>query len=223
MHVVIVAACSAGGGALSEPSDTDGFAGSSGSGSLPDGGIGEGSPSVSGGSPPSSEGTPSADSGSPSFVPIAEVHAAESGSRLKAKWLVAEDGSRHFTFQWFDSERGHDCGFRVAADGIERCLPAAAPASVYYRNASCTLPVFAFARESDCGTGSYGIVAELASCGVYRARVFPIGAIIDPNVVYIRSGTQCVQSTVSESLVYRAAGAEITATSFVAGSYQIDP
>lgn len=82
--------------------------------------------------PPTGSEKPSAtaDSGSPSFVPVPSALAAESGSRLKAKWLVAEDGARYFTFNWYDRERGHDCSFLLAADGVQRCLPPAAATTV---------------------------------------------------------------------------------------------
>lgn len=64
-----------------------------------------------------------------------------SGSRLKARKLTGADGSEQY-IGWYDSERGENCSFRVAADGVTRCLPEAREAN-YWLDSSCTMtPVY---------------------------------------------------------------------------------
>lgn len=164
-----------------------------------------------------------ADSGSPSFVPVPSAQAAESGSRLKAKWFVTEDGARYFDFNWYDSERSHDCTFMAAGDGVQRCLPTAAATTLTYRDSACTVPVFSFTNAGCGAQNGYGWAMEQLSCGITRYRVFPIGEIIDPETLYAKSGANCNSITPSKGFVYRAAGTEIPPSAFAAGTYEIDP
>jgi hypothetical protein len=65
-----------------------------------------------------------------------------SGSRLKAKYRVAEDGSKeHLPGAWYDSMRGEDCVFLHASDGKERCLPVFRGQVSYYTDPACSVPV----------------------------------------------------------------------------------
>lgn len=75
-------------------------------------------------------------------VPDAHAQPATNGSRLKARYLMAEDGSRQF-LGWFDSARGESCFFTTAPDGVTRCLPfiptqVSKPFSGAYGDAACT-------------------------------------------------------------------------------------
>lgn len=69
--------------------------------------------------PPGAQGEqgPAGDVGAPG-LPAA-------GARLKPRVLVGNDGSRGAVpGVWWDEERGEECTFRLAADGMLRCLPA---------------------------------------------------------------------------------------------------
>src|SRR5262245_27196823 len=79
--------------------------------------------------------------------PIAEAQ-AQSGSRLKARWIVGTDGSRQF-LSWHDSQLNADCTFASASDGSLRCLPVGLQESGF-RDAECTQRVFSSAQSSEC-------------------------------------------------------------------------
>ena len=93
--------------------------------------------------------TPSASAATP---------APTSGTRLKAKVLVAEDGSRQQLFGWHDSQTGEDCAFRTAEDGRVRCLPAASPTlTLYFADDKCTVPLYGQSKA-----GAPGVVCPPA-------------------------------------------------------------
>lgn len=71
------------------------------------------------------------------------------GTRLKANWIVGEDGSRIQSNSWFDSEFGDDCEFQSFSNGEMRCVPPA-PTLNLYIDSNCTIPTFMI--ESDCDT-----------------------------------------------------------------------
>lgn len=55
-----------------------------------------------------------------------QTPAAESGSRLIPRKRIAADGSWGIIpGLWWDQLRGEECSFRLAEDGVERCLPTA--------------------------------------------------------------------------------------------------
>lgn len=63
------------------------------------------------------------DSGSNSISPVRDAAAQmTSGSRLRARYLVSDDGARSFV-GWYDSARSENCSFMPAPDGVTRCLP----------------------------------------------------------------------------------------------------
>jgi hypothetical protein len=75
--------------------------------------------------------------------PVPDAHAEEkpaSGTRLKAKRIVGDDGSSQPPLVWFDSKRKEDCYWFSAEDGVTRCLPLpeATPASFQYLDPGCT-------------------------------------------------------------------------------------
>ena len=78
-------------------------------------------------------------------VPPAKADDTISGTRLKAYWRTAEDGSRErVPGVWYDSRLLTDCAFALATDGLERCLPST-PLSQFSNNAfsdsACSSPV----------------------------------------------------------------------------------
>ncbi len=82
-----------------------------------------------------------------------------SGTRIRARYLVSEDGAR-MQIGWQDTKLGEPCAWGVAGDGKTRCLPGTSSGSE-------TPAVFAFA-SADC-TGApvaIGLFAEYGCPGV---------------------------------------------------------
>ncbi|MFO0763048.1 MAG: hypothetical protein U0359_41815, partial [Byssovorax sp.] len=157
--------------------------------------------------------------------PVPEAAAEPvSGSRLKAKYQVSDDGLKiYLPGSYYDSERGEDCIFEPAADGKERCLPigSGATAGTYFLDPSCTQDVaLAFAG---CVT-KYAYTVEQSACSLMfgKIHIYPTGAPLQPAQVYHKSGASCVGTAPPENFTLLSVGAEVPASSFVAGSVQHD-
>lgn len=221
VHVVIVGACTAGGGRSGEQPvvlrdvDAGGVVGAGGSG-----------PRASGGSAGTSSTVrpPGIDSGSPTLVPVASAEAAESGTRLRAIWQVAEDGAKQFLFQWRDTQRNEDCTFALAGDGVLRCMPATPINFVgYFSDAECTQRLFVRAATPSCVAQGQvlGAFSEYVGCD-YRSKRFTVTAITSPSTVYLLSGDTCTGTGSSTAFDYFAGVAEIPPSSFVAAMNQVE-
>lgn len=70
------------------------------------------------------------------------------GSRLKAQYLVGEDGSRVQLPAWFDAELGDTCQFQSFDNGEIRCVPSA-PVLNSYVDPNCTIPVLVLKTACD--------------------------------------------------------------------------
>lgn len=90
-----------------------------------------------------SNGTSGTEEPGPSVLdPVAEA-LAEDGSRLRARFYRATDGSKQWAGAWWDSAREEECTFRRASDGKLRCLPATSGGSTgYFANSTCTEPLY---------------------------------------------------------------------------------
>jgi hypothetical protein len=89
---------------------------------------------------------------------------ADSGSRLKARFLKGDDGTKDYQLinvmavngvdnhiyaegRYLDSMRNEDCAFSTAADGAMRCLPIGAFEAgtlSTFKDSSCTQPIVGF-------------------------------------------------------------------------------
>jgi len=107
-------------------------------------------------------------------------HASEqgekSGTRLKARFLVASDGSEQPN-GFFDSSRRENCTFATAADGVTRCLPAIGGRfgllSHYFADSACTHEVFPIERGS---TAAYATApSHVANTCTTGTRLYPLG------------------------------------------------
>lgn len=63
-----------------------------------------------------------------------------SGSGRLVPALVAGPDSATLVPGWHDNERDTDCTFTLASDGKQRCLPAAAQATIFFTDATCKAP-----------------------------------------------------------------------------------
>lgn len=220
VHFALVAACS---GVDTEPVLR--LAGGPDSGSLPGASSGTGSD----GSTPARQ--PQSDAGRPPslLLPVAEAEAAESGSRLKARWYVGADGSRQF-LNWFDSEVQAECYFARGRDGALRCLPSPLGESVLstalYADEECSSRVAAFSAAS-CGSAQPNVVviqdqAGTDACAQTPYRYHRVGAEVPAGEIYTLQGTACTVSPRDPARTYRLVGAEIPAAGFVAGEIVVD-
>lgn len=138
----------------------------------------------------------------------------ESGSRLKARTLVGDDGSRSPS-GWFDSELSIECSFRKAADGETRCLPNGNQV-VYFSDGACQVPIVV----SACPPGAHVLLIEDACSGA--ARVFPVSGSSSPALVYIKVGPNCT-NVITPSLPIYSVGAEVSASAFVGTTLETEP
>ena len=145
---------------------------------------------------------------------LTEPPGFESGTRLRARTYVGDDGSRQFA-GWHDSERNEDCAFAQAGDGKLRCLPTAVFAS-YFTDAQCTAPAIIVAsctplpNYARTGTGVSGCInyGPITSVGATVSTIF--------------SGPSCTQGVVPAGYTAYSVGAEIPPTSFVAATEQVE-
>jgi hypothetical protein len=144
-----------------------------------------------------------------------------SGSRLRAKYLLAADGAKEFN-GWHDSQLGVDCLFMIATDGQKRCLPWYINAE-YYSDASCTQLVTL--TNKLCGETApteYALINIsddicIAKFGAYQ----PTGAMLPSQPsLYENSGGMCKAAYASWETYYHAyiLGPEIPPSSFVAAT-----
>lgn len=86
--------------------------------------------------------------------------AAQSGSRIVARYVVGDDGSRQFLGQ-HDTQLDADCAWGTATDGKLRCLPGTAlSANIYFSDAACAVPLVLAVDP-----------ASVPSCGLLPAYV----------------------------------------------------
>jgi hypothetical protein len=109
---------------------------------------GSGGGGDTGGSSPGSGGSGSGASGGASQSGaggsgqgVSTTQSALSGSRLKAYWATASDGSQQFMNLWRDTQLNIDCNFGRASDGQWRCLPQAMPLLLFYSDMGCSVPL----------------------------------------------------------------------------------
>jgi hypothetical protein len=181
---------------------------------------------VGAGTPNGSSGASGRDSGLldaiSNPVPTAKADPTD-GSRLKAQYMIADDGSKEYVpGAWFDTMRNEVCFFTLGADGKQRCLPQGGGASAF-ADASCTMPIIAVA--TGCAAPTYAIVVDSGTCGqaAGATHVNAVGAAANPTTLYLQSGGQCFQAgSATAGYNYYAVGAEVPAGSFVAANTKHD-
>jgi hypothetical protein len=162
-------------------------------------------------------------------VKDAKADDTTSGTRLKAKYIVGEDGSR-VPNGLYDSQRQEDCFFTAASDGSTRCMPITsdfATVGTYYSDANCTVEVAV--RQKCATTPKYVVryVSVAGSCGQAAAAnysFYAVGVKGSATAVRTKSGTTC-SAPIDQSATYDAfaIGAEIPPTVFVKGTAQVAP
>jgi hypothetical protein len=167
-------------------------------------------------------------------VPDADA-STSSGTRLKRRYWVGEDGSREpvgepmypdyggaawyspADFSWYDSERDENCRFRVAADGVVRCLPASVEMGSAFADDECTVPIIVVSTPARGETARYGHRYS-ASMGL---RMFALGAALGTTTYYDEGG-DCAADTAFDDQTLYATGAEIPPTAFVGFTIEVE-
>jgi hypothetical protein len=150
-----------------------------------------------------------------------------SGTRLKARYMVGEDGSKQWNYGWYDSERKENCTFTTAGDGKTRCLPtpgAYVNGSVY-ADAACTQEVAAIICASPAPkyiSVTHTTAGATCAAATSTVKLHAPGAEFAGPDLYLKSGANCIATMTAATNRYYFIGAEIQASSFVQGNEQID-
>lgn len=150
----------------------------------------------------------------------------KNGTRLRNKYIVASDGTITLGAGLIDTQRGEDCSFSLAEDGVLRCLPGEpniAITSVYYNNATCGGNPLAY--SPNCESPKKYVQQGPSNCGSINRgnRILTLSEIPPPATLYSKSGSTC---TSIPNTLYTAAtgyrvytlGAAVPATNFVEGT-----
>jgi hypothetical protein len=230
-----MAACSSGAGTTSTATSGKGTASSGGSGApgttsgAPGATATSGAPGTSSGSP-GTGGTAAGMGGAGGMssmmhpVPPAMADPTD-GSRLKAEYRIADDGSKEsISGVWFDSMRNETCSFGTAADGTDRCLPTGAvAAALSYSDTNCTMQVVSVV--SGCAQPPYiavPVAVSATSCSEAGGgtHIYSVGAATTPAALYVSAGGMCFPLGQVPMASYFTLGNEVAPTSFVGSTMQ---
>lgn len=161
--------------------------------------------------PPGSDGVvmddPPADPGKPkpNQPPVEQnQEGLKSGSRLKQRFAVGEDGSQRHLATW-DSKLNLECNFEEAEDGKLRCLPTLAAG--YYRNQYPSQPWnWEYFKDYNCSERialsslcqpAARYIKFTDTCGG-KTRIANAVEIATPTTVYYRSSDGTCRSQVTK-------------------------
>jgi hypothetical protein len=147
-----------------------------------------------------------------------------SGTRIKMKMMVSEDGARVFQGN-YDSQRGEECNFQPAVDGVTRCLPVSYSYASLFLDAACTLPVFVTSAAA-CPPKYLAEVTTDTCPSTYRFGAFYLASQVSPlpALVYGKTTTGCStgRPVSADSAVYERSGSPIPPTSFQQATLSIE-
>lgn len=155
-----------------------------------------------------------------------EIDGFESGTRLKLRYRVADDGFVQAT-GWYDSELETNCYLTQLLGGGLACVPDSWGA-YYYTDAQCTegiVDVWNGPGACNLTPLDYAVTYEQGSCetgGVSSVR--RIGSATTPAMLYYRAfdGTCQPQGPADPNVIYYALGEEVPLDSFV-GAEIVEP
>jgi hypothetical protein len=164
-------------------------------------------------------------------VPDAGAETSGSGSRLKARRYVADDGARSDQIgHWYDSARKEDCAFRRASDGAIRCIPMLTYALSFYADDQCTQqivsPSYGKPACSEDVKYAHTYDQNIPLCSNIGVRVHAFGSPTVPTWVHFKkSDGACVIYSGLETSVtdWHTIGPEIPPSEFVAATLVTDP
>jgi hypothetical protein len=163
-------------------------------------------------------------------VPAAQAGSPQSGSRLKALYFVGADGSKQPVpgqIEWYDSQRGENCGFTQYADGNYYCLPRqSAAVGGTFADVGCTQPLVQAQAVSGCATPTTASTyTGTGSCslgtGLQVLHIYQVGSLFT-GTPYSGTPSSCNKTTAPSGYSLYVLGAEIPASSFVSATVQAD-
>lgn len=143
-----------------------------------------------------------------------------SGSRLKRRYYVGDDGSREplYGYGWYDTERQENCIFTTAADGATRCVPqtAGGASGFYFADSNCTQEVALVTTTCGAPLPKYIFKSTPQSgCAGGTSSIHLIGPQQNLTMYYLKSGETCLGVAVTAGQAFYTIGAEVPASSFV--------
>jgi len=127
---------------------------------------------------------------------------------------------------FYDAALGVACQMQLAADGVERCLPAdAVGVEAAYADAGCTVPrsVVAVGGVTGCAPPAvprYAVTNTSLACG-FEQSVFAVGSTTGS--AFFLLGSACMPITPSANGAIYVVGAEVAPATFAAGSSEVAP
>lgn len=119
-----------------------------------------------------------------------------SGSRIKAKILTAEDGTKT-PFGFRDTARNEDCSFQMI-DGKLRCLPSGASVrDEWFSDSTCKKRLVMASKGCDVPTVALSQTTYCAATGYKSVSVYNVGPRYNGTSVYILSGASCTAQPAS--------------------------
>lgn len=136
-------------------------------------------------------------------VPPSQLTRNESGSRVRAKYLVGTDGTKFFV-GWFDSVLNSDCIPSPSADGVTRCWPIATSigeggSAQVYTDSACTGELVVIQG-----------IGNNVTCDPYAAGL-GIGPKINPFVQRVEVRTLPPPCTTGRKMIYYRLGRDVSA------------
>lgn len=216
--VTAVGVCGCFNSALPEDGAGEGGAGGSAGGNDDGGATGSaGGPAVVVTKNPDDAGTDSA--ASPTTGAVTAMDTYVSGTRIKSRVYVADDGSKQWV-GWKDTQLNLNCAYRLASDGQIRCLPSDVGFLIgNYSDSGCTQPL-GYATAG-CAATAYLVESVNAACGGGAVRIRPTGSKLGSQTIYSKVGASCVGTTMSAAYDYYSVGAEIPPNTYQIATEQV--
>jgi hypothetical protein len=146
----------------------------------------------------------------------------KSGTRLRARYYVGEDGSKEF-IGWHDMQRNENCTFAKAPDGKLRCLPSEGNALAlgYNSDAGCTTQLFITIATGACvpPTAKYATTTDTSTCTTALHTV----TLVTPTELYVGTPANCLKVTQPPAgYAYYASSGVLAPAEFVAATEQVE-
>lgn len=151
------------------------------------------------------------------------------GSRLK-RWVIVADDGTTVEEGLHDTGLDVDCYFRVASDGVLRCLPSRAGGSTdsYYgpfEDPDCSHPCVLVPHGDACSAPQYALGTKQGACpydGTDRTHVFLLGEKITKVYVRYTAESPCTEATSQNGEVYYQRGPEVPPETFVGATRTLE-
>jgi hypothetical protein len=184
-------------------------------------------------------GSATGGAGSGSTGPVPNAEAEESGSRIKARWIVGDDGSKQF-LTFYDSMLQVECSYQMMSDGKRHCTPQSynalviygpvSPPSVpftYFQDAACSAPLATAPTGSTCPPQYAAVSENPPACAplVRTYRYHPVGAKYTGTVyeIQLSSCSPLTAATMPMGVDFFTIGAELPPSTFVGSTLTTDP